>query len=152
MLLIFIAAAVVVLDQITKYLVVSKMDLGESIPLIRNFLAVTYVRNPGAAFGMLPHRTLFLIIVTLLVAGFIIYLYQAVPAGYTALRVGLALQVGGALGNLIDRVRNVSVVDFIDVKFFPPVFNVADIAVVIGVLIFIIAFWRIAPLSRSCPW
>ncbi|NLA12371.1 MAG: signal peptidase II [Firmicutes bacterium] len=152
MLLIFIAAAVVVLDQITKYLVVSKMDLGESIPLIRNFLAVTYVRNPGAAFGMLPHRTLFLIIVTLLVAGFIIYLYQAVPAGYTALRVGLALQVGGALGNLIDRVRNVSVVDFIDVKFFPPVFNVADIAVVIGVLIFIIAFWRIAPLSRSRPW
>jgi signal peptidase II len=147
-----IAAAVVVLDQVTKYLVASTMDLGQSIPLIRNFLAITYVRNPGAAFGMLPHRTVFLIIVTVLITGFIIYLYQVVPAGYTALRLGLALQVGGALGNLIDRARNISVVDFIDLKFFPPVFNVADIAVVIGVAIFIIAFWRNTPLPRSRPW
>lgn len=152
MLLFFVAAAVVVLDQVTKYLVASKMVLGESISLIRNFLAITYVRNPGAAFGLLPHRTPFLIIVTLLITGLIVYLYLVVPADYTVLRLGLALQAGGALGNLIDRVRNVSVVDFIDLKFFPPVFNVADIAVVIGVVIFFIAFWRIAPLVKGCPW
>jgi signal peptidase II len=64
----------------------------------------------------------------------------------------MALQLGGALGNLIDRVHNVFVVDFIDLKFFPPVFNLADLFIVIGVIIFLFAFWRISPSLENCPW
>lgn len=146
-----IVAVVVVLDQLSKYLVASTMDVGQSISLIKDFLSITYVRNPGAAFGMLPYRTVFLIIVTLFVMGLIIYFYRVLPAGYTLLRLGMALQLGGALGNLIDRVRNVSVVDFIDLKFFPPVFNLADMSIVIGVILFLFAFWRIAPSLESRP-
>ena len=149
--LFFVVAAVVAADQLSKYLVASMMDLGQSVSLIKGFLAITYVRNPGAAFGMFPYRTLFFIIVTFIVMGLIIYYYRVLPPGYTLLRLGLALQLGGALGNLIDRVRSVYVVDFIDVKFFPPVFNLADTAIVLGVSIFLFAFWRLAPFMESRP-
>lgn len=128
------------------------MEVGQSFSLIEDFLAITYVRNPGAAFGVLPYRTAFLIIVTLIVVGLIVYFYHVLPASYTLLRLGMALQLGGALGNLIDRVRNVFVVDFIDLKFFPPVFNLADLFIVIGVIIFLFAFWRISPSLENCPW
>jgi signal peptidase II len=147
-----IVAVVVLLDQLTKYLVASTMEVGQSLSLIEDFLAITYVRNPGAAFGVLPYRTAFLIIVTLIVVGLIVYFYHVLPASYTLLRLGMALQLGGALGNLIDRVRNVFVVDFIDLKFFPPVFNLADLFIVIGVIIFLFAFWRISPSLENCPW
>lgn len=147
-----IVAVVVLLDQLTKYLVASTMEVGQSFSLIEDFLAITYVRNPGAAFGVLPYRTAFLIIVTLIVAGLIVYFYHVLPASYTLLRLGMALQLGGALGNLIDRVHNVFVVDFIDLKFFPPVFNLADLFIVIGVIIFLFAFWRISPSLENCPW
>ncbi len=149
--LFLIVVAIVAVDQFSKHLVASMMDVGQSIPLIKDFLAITYVRNPGAAFGMFPYRTVFFIIVTLIVMGLIIYYYRVLPAGYTLLRLGLALQLGGALGNLIDRVRNVCVVDFIDIKIFPPVFNLADTAIVLGVIIFLFAFWRIAPSLESRP-
>lgn len=128
------------------------MEVGQSFSLIEDFLAITYVRNPGAAFGVLPYRTAFLIIVTLIVVGLIVYFYHVLPASYTLLRLGMALQLGGALGNLIDRVHNVFVVDFIDLKFFPPVFNLADLFIVIGVIIFLFAFWRISPSLENCPW
>lgn len=147
-----IVAVVVLLDQLTKYLVASTMEVGQSLSLIEDFLAITYVRNPGAAFGVLPYRTAFLIIVTLIVVGLIVYFYHVLPASYTLLRLGMALQLGGALGNLIDRVHNVFVVDFIDLKFFPPVFNLADLFIVIGVIIFLFAFWRISPSLENCPW
>jgi len=128
------------------------MEVGQSFSLIEDFLAITYVRNPGAAFGVLPYRTAFLIVVTLIVVGLIVYFYHVLPASYTLLRLGMALQLGGALGNLIDRVHNVFVVDFIDLKFFPPVFNLADLFIVIGVIIFLFAFWRISPSLENCPW
>ena len=121
------------------------MDIGQSIPVINNLLYITYVRNPGAAFGLLPYRTLFLVIVTLLVVGFIIYFYRTLPPGFGLLRFSLALQLGGAIGNLIDRVRISYVVDFIDVSFFPPVFNLADTAIVMGIILFLFAFWRLSP-------
>jgi signal peptidase II len=140
----FITAAIIIaIDQFTKYLVVSMMQAGQSIPLINNFLHITYVRNPGAAFGMLPYQTLFFILVTLVVAVLILYYYRTLSDDHKWLRFGLALQLGGALGNLIDRVMEEGyVVDFIDFKIWPPVFNIADSAIVIGIGIFIIAFWR----------
>lgn len=147
--LFIIVAAAVAADQLSKYLVATRMEVGQSLPLIKNFLAITYVRNPGAAFGVLAYQTIFLVIVSLVVIGLIIYFYRVVPVGFTFLRVGMALQLGGALGNLIDRVRHHSVVDFIDLKFFPPVFNLADMFIVTGVVIFLVAFWRAAPVLES---
>jgi signal peptidase II len=137
-----IAASVIVIDQFSKHLVVSMMQAGQSIPLINNFLHITYVRNPGAAFGMLPYQTLFFVLVTLVVAVLILYYYRTLSDDHKWLRFGLALQLGGAIGNLIDRIMEGYVVDFIDFKIWPPVFNIADSAIVIGIAIFIIAFWR----------
>jgi signal peptidase II len=136
---------VVGVDQLSKYIVAALMDTGQSIPIINNLLYITYVRNPGAAFGMLPYRTAFLVVITLVVVGFIVYYYRTLPAGFTVLRLGLALQLGGAIGNLIDRVRSTYVVDFIDVSFFPPVFNLADTAIVMGIILFLFSFWRMSP-------
>ncbi|NLY39499.1 MAG: signal peptidase II [Firmicutes bacterium] len=143
--LLIVAAAVVGLDQLSKYIVSNTMETGQSIAVIRNFLYITYLRNPGAAFGMLPYRTVFFIIVTILVIGFIIYYYRTLPPGFSLLRFGLALQLGGALGNLVDRLRGTYVIDFIDVTIFPPIFNLADTAIVIGIILFLIGFWRMSP-------
>ncbi len=141
--LFIIATCVVILDQISKYFVTVFMQTGQSIALIRDFLHITYVLNPGAAFGMLPYQTLFFVIITLLVICFIIYYHRTLGDGRNLLKVALALQLGGAIGNLIDRIiRNGYVVDFIDFKIWPPVFNVADSALVIGIVLFIFAFWR----------
>lgn len=146
----FLTVALVVgTDQLTKFIVASLMETGQSLPVIKNFLYITYVLNPGAAFGMLPYRTIFLIAVTVLVSAFIIYYYRRLPAGFSWLRLGLALQLGGALGNLIDRVRSSYVIDFIDFRVFPPVFNLADTAIVFGIGIFLLAFWRMAPSLES---
>ena len=142
-------ALVVGADQLSKFIVASLLEAGDSIPVIKNFLYITYVRNPGAAFGMFPYRTVFFVIVTILVIGFIIYYYRTLPIGFPLLRLGLALQLGGALGNLIDRVRSSYVIDFIDFRVFPPVFNLADTAIVVGIAIFLVAFWRMAPSLES---
>lgn len=143
--LFLIVAAVVGIDQLSKLTVSTLMDMGQSIPVINNLFYITYVRNPGAAFGLLPYRTVFLVLVTLAVLAFILYYYRTLPPGNTLLRFGLALQMGGAIGNLIDRVRITYVVDFISISFFPPVFNLADTAIVTGIILFLFAFWRASP-------
>jgi len=137
-----IAAVIIAIDQATKYMVTSLMELGESIPVVNNFLYITYVRNPGAAFGMLPYQTLFFVIITAVVVAFIIFYYRTLSEDHFWLRLGLALQLGGAIGNLIDRLRGGYVIDFINFTVWPPVFNIADSAIVVGIAIFIIAFWR----------
>ena len=148
--LLAVVALVVGLDQLSKYLVSSYLEMGESIPLIHNFLYLTYLRNPGAAFGIFPYQTLFLVVITIVMLVFMIYFYRSLPAGYTMLRFGLSLQLGGAVGNLIDRLPDSYVVDFISLKIWPPVFNLADSAIVIGVVIFLIAFWRLSPSLERC--
>lgn len=140
--LIIIAVLIIVADQLSKYFVTSLMQAGESIPLIENFLHLTFVRNPGAAFGMLPYQTIFFVIITVAVVLFIVYYYRLLSADHRLLRFSLALLLGGAIGNLIDRLRTGYVIDFIDFKIWPPVFNVADSAIVIGIGLFLIAYWR----------
>jgi signal peptidase II len=142
------AAIVIIIDQISKQLISSLMQEGQSITLINNFLYITYVRNPGAAFGLFPYQTAFFIIITLVVAALILYYYRILSEDHRWLRFSLALQLGGALGNLIDRIRGGYVVDFINFTVWPPVFNLADSAIVIGIGIFLIAFWR-DPLLRG---
>lgn len=142
MYLLLIVFIVVIADQGSKYLVSSLMELGQSITLINGFLYITYVRNPGAAFGMFPYQTTFFIVVTLIVTALILYYYRILSSDHRWLKFGLSLQLGGAAGNLIDRVTGGYVVDFINFTIWPPVFNLADSAIVIGIAIFLIAFWR----------
>lgn len=136
-----LTTAVVIIDQWSKYYVQTHMHLGMSIPLIDNVFHLTYVLNPGAAFGMLEHRTAFFILVAALLVAAVVYCYPRIPPGHLLLRVGMGLQVGGAIGNVIDRVKTGYVVDFFDFRIWP-VFNIADIAIVGGVSMIILSILR----------
>lgn len=132
-----IALAVVVIDQLTKWLVVNNMYLGEQIPILENLLYITSHRNRGAAFGILQDQMwLFFIITVVVVIGIVYYLQTQVKYIGTGIAFGLVL--GGAIGNFIDRLFRGEVVDFIDVKIVGydfPIFNVADSCLVIGVVL-----------------
>jgi len=129
---VLLALGLLILDQWSKWLVMSRMAQGESIPVIEPVFYLTYVRNPGAAFGMLPYKTAFFITITVIVVVGVILFIKRIPEGKSLLKTGLALQVGGAVGNLIDRIRFGHVIDFFDFRVWP-VFNIADMAIVIGV-------------------
>ncbi len=130
-----VAAMVLLVDQASKYIVLSNLSLGEMwnpIPFLRPFFTITHVTNTGAAFGLFRDQgTLFSIVAFVVVAGILVF-YRYLPADQFWLRVSLGLQLGGAVGNLLDRVRLGRVVDFVDFKIWP-VFNLADTAIVVGV-------------------
>lgn len=132
-----ITAVIILLDQFTKWLVMNSLNIGDSISVISGIFNITYAQNPGAAFGILAYRTNFFIAITILLAIIIIVLFIILDKEYNLLKLGLALQLGGALGNFIDRVKTGYVIDFFDFSFWP-VFNMADIAIVTGVAILII--------------
>ncbi|MDF2945910.1 MAG: peptidase [Bacillales bacterium] len=141
MLLYLVAVIIVLFDQITKYIVEKQMYLGESIPVIDNFLMITSHRNRGAAWGMLEGQFLLFYIVTVIVVVGLIYYVKKnnIDDRFTLITVGLL--IGGALGNFIDRVIRKEVVDFIDVLIFSydfPVFNIADSSLFIGVVLLVI--------------
>ncbi len=150
-----VAGAVLILDQVTKALILAHLPLGGSIAVIPGFFDLTHVHNPGGAFGFLAGmsaevRSLLFIAVSLVAAGLILYFYWQTPLGQRFLSVGLALIFGGAVGNLVDRMRFGIVVDFLDVyagTLHWPAFNVADSAITIGVGIFAyhILFRKIRP-------
>lgn len=127
---------VVCLDQFTKYLVLVNMSPNETYPVIPSFFHITHVNNPGAAFGLLADKTVLFIVVTIAVLFFVFLAYRLLSPGRLVMRLALALILGGALGNLIDRVRFGYVVDFLDFRIWP-VFNLADAAIVCGVALLI---------------
>lgn len=124
--------AVVILDQFSKYIVVENMALGESIPIIEEVFHLTYILNPGAAFGMFAHNRLFFIAIAVIVIDIIIWARREILASPWEVKAGCGLFLGGAIGNLIDRARQGLVIDFFDFRIWP-VFNIADIAICIGV-------------------
>jgi len=136
-----IALIVIVVDQFTKWLVVKNMELGESIPIIHDVLYLTSHRNRGAAWGILQGQFWLFYIITVIVVIVLVIYIRRVPKEQRLFGLGLALMLGGAIGNFIDRVFRKEVVDFIHTYIFTynfPVFNVADAALCIGVaLIFI---------------
>jgi len=142
MLLYYIVATVVIaIDQLTKWLVVSKMELYEQIPIIDNFFYLTSHRNSGAAWGILQDQMLFFYIVTVVVLVGVIYYMHTYAKGNKLLSLGLSLILGGAIGNFIDRLIHQEVVDFLDFIIFKydyPIFNIADSALVVGVILVII--------------
>ncbi len=123
-------------DQFSKYWVGRIFYPGETRPLIPGFFHLTYVRNPGAAFGLLAHKTSFFIVISLLVILLIIFGGHYLKTRYFLSRLALAFLLGGALGNLGDRLRTGYVVDFLDFRFWP-VFNLADVALVLGIFLLV---------------
>jgi len=131
-----VAVLVVVLDQMTKRMAEDRLRGERSVPIVDDILRLTYVQNRGAAFGLLQDQTTFFVLVGILVIGVIAMSYRYLPRSGFLLHLALGLMLGGAIGNLIDRVRQGYVVDFVDFGYranWWPVFNVADSAIVIGV-------------------
>ena len=134
-----IVAVTIIVDQLTKFLVVKYMTLGQSISVIDNFLYITSHRNEGAAWGILQGKMIFFYVVTLVVIGLVILWIRKLDIKKEKLLViALSLILGGALGNFIDRVMYQHVVDFINTYIFGydfPIFNIADSALCIGVFL-----------------
>ncbi|NIS80012.1 MAG: signal peptidase II [Anaerolineales bacterium] len=139
-----IAGVVVALDQLTKFLVRTHLQVGETwmpIPWLSKFVRVVHWSNTGAAFGLFPQAGFLFAIIAVVVSLAILYYFPRVPRRHVAVRFALALQLGGAIGNLIDRlIHDNRVTDLFSVGTFP-VFNVADASVSIGVAILIAAMW-----------
>ena len=123
--------AVVACDQFTKALVIKSMVPGESIPIVQNVFHLTYVLNPGAAFGIFSNQRMFLLVTGLVLILATAYFYPLLKKSDTFLRLGATAILSGAVANLIDRAQTGYVVDFFDFRIWP-VFNVADIAIVLG--------------------
>lgn len=137
-----IALIVIGIDQLTKWIIVKSMELGESIPVIENFFHITSHRNKGAAWGMLQGQMWFFYIVTVVVVVILIYYIQKHTKGEPLLGTALGLMLGGAIGNFIDRLFRQEVVDFLHFTnifgYNFPVFNIADSALTVGVILLII--------------
>lgn len=136
-----IGILVFIIDQLVKYLVVSTMHLGQSLPVIKGIFHITYVLNPGAAFGMLEHQRWFFILVALAAVLLGAAFYKKLQQESFLMRSGAGLLLGGAVGNLADRIQSGLVVDFLDFRIWP-VFNIADIAICAGAGILIFDIWQ----------
>lgn len=132
-----VAAAVVALDQVSKSIVTDRLQAGSPVRLLHGLVYLDYTRNSGAAFSSFQHGGVVFALVAIVVSLAILLLYRRAAYGPWLVRLGLALVLGGAIGNLVDRVRLGYVVDFIDLRWWP-VFNLADSAIVIGVLLLVV--------------
>jgi len=145
-LLFLVGSVVVALDQITKIWIAQNMRLYATEPILPGFLELHYIRNPGAAFGFLsgspsPYRIPFFVGVSILAIGIILYLFHKMEESEFVVPVALSLVLGGAVGNLIDRIRLGEVIDFIYFhyqRFAWPAFNVADISITVGVFLLVL--------------
>ena len=142
-------SSVLVLDQLTKYLIRANLRLGESWPR-EGLLRITHGSNTGAAFGLFPNQTAVLIVASLIAIGFIWYFYRTHVMPRRLIRLAIGLQLGGALGNLIDRLRVGAVVDFINFGWWPA-FNVADSSIVVGISLLIGVLLLYGEESESRP-
>jgi len=143
--LLVIAGSICILDQVSKALVVAAIDVYDTIAVIPGFFNLTHIYNPGGAFGFLARspsemRHLFFLGASFAAMGLILLLYAKTPPHQRLLEWALALILGGAIGNIIDRIRIGKVIDFLDVYIKDlhwPAFNVADSAITIGICLFI---------------
>lgn len=146
----------VILDQLSKFLIVRSCKLGQPVTILREYLYITYTQNPGAAFGFMADTPVYLripfFVVITVGAGLIVYAYQRfIPPERKLHRFALGLIWGGAMGNFIDRVFYRKVVDFIDVSYHQHhwyVFNIADSCITVGVVL--LAFLFLAQ-NRESP-
>lgn len=137
----------VTIDQIIKYLVITNMQLGQSIEIVENVFSLSYYLNDGAAWSILSGKMfLFYVLTTISVIGISYYMYKH-PKLEKYQQVGMLLYISGALGNLIDRVRIQAVVDYLDFKipiidYDFPIFNLADSLLVCGVILIALGVFK----------
>ena len=142
--LVLISSGVVAIDQLTKWMISRSLSFYEEISVIPGLLKIIHIHNPGGAFGIFAShngsiRTIMFIGIASIAMCGILYLYKNTPKEYPVFLIGLALIFGGALGNIIDRIRIGRVIDFIDFyigSIHWPAFNVADSAITVGMFIF----------------
>ncbi|WKY45400.1 signal peptidase II [Eubacteriaceae bacterium ES2] len=130
------------LDQYSKYLVLRYLKPIDTYPLIENVFHLTYVENRGAAFSLFTNMQPFLIFITMIFAGVLVYILLKTPKSRANLWVNLSVSciIGGAVGNLIDRIRLNYVIDFLDFRFIKfAIFNFADVFVVCGSISLLLA-------------
>ncbi len=150
-------ALIVAADQYTKHLVVSAWQVGDTTPIIPGFFSLTYLRNRGGAFGLfagLPEgwRVAFFVIFALATVAALIWMLRSTPRDDRVQRLALTWVIGGALGNLYDRIVHGEVVDFLDVyagDWHWPAFNVADSFISCGVVLLLVASMMTSQESRS---
>ena len=143
--LVVIAGVVILLDQLTKGLILRYQPFNHSVPVINGFFNITHIHNPGGAFGLMANlspalRRIIFLFISSLAVGLIFYFFKKTPAQYSWLAVAFALIFGGAIVNLIDRIRFGVVIDFLDFyvgNLHWPAFNIADSAISIGIGIFL---------------
>ena len=140
-----VGGLIIIIDQITKAVILSFIPLYRSIAVVQGFFSLTHIQNPGGAFGFLSNQSssllniIFLFVASLAIC-LVFYFYINTPKKYNLLATGFALIFGGAIGNMIDRIRFGKVVDFLDFyigDFHWPAFNVADSAIFVGIVIFL---------------
>ena len=142
MTIIFLSIILLLLDQISKVLVIRLMNVNHSIELIKNFFYLTYTHNTGAAFSILTGKRIFLILIAIVILIVIFNYLRKNKIEAKLDKLAFSLVIGGSLGNLIDRIVRGYVVDFLDVKIFGynfPVFNLADTFIVVGVFLLLIS-------------
>ena len=139
--LLLVSNVLIILDQLTKFLVTIHVPIHYSISVIEGFFSITHIRNPGVAFGLFArqeseYKVIFFIIVSLIAIIAILIIFHQSPDDKRAVRIGLILIFSGAVGNLIDRILHKEVIDFLDFFYKGshwPAFNVADSCITIGV-------------------
>lgn len=145
---VIVCVGIVILDQLTKIAVQQWMTLYQSYPLIGDVVQLTYIRNPGAAFGITFGGRWLYLVLSIIACAVMIYYLVRLPAVERRGRYAMMTVLGGAIGNLIDRALYGEVTDFIDIgagAYRWPVFNVADSAVTIGI---ILLFTRLSAINR----
>lgn len=148
-----VSGGVLIVDQVTKFLITQYLALYSHVVVIENFFNINHVLNPGGAFGFFATQSLgvrrfVFLFLSSLVAVFVVWLYKRTASTHVFLSYGLAMIFGGALGNLVDRFRFGKVVDFLDFYYGTahwPAFNIADSAISIGmgILIYHVLFNKI---------
>lgn len=130
-----ICLLILILDQLTKASITASLLPGQSVPLIKNIFHISLVHNTGIAFGLLKNQAIFFVFIAVIVIVSISldFIYNAKHYTLTK-RIALGLVMGGALGNLVDRLRLNYVIDFLDFRIWP-VFNIADSAITVGVFL-----------------
>ena len=136
-----IALLIVILDQLTKFLIKQNFQLNGSIPIINNVFHLKYITNTGSAFGLFRGLNLFFISFSIIVIAVIFYCLKKIKYNEKALQFAVGLLLGGTIGNLIDRITYGAVTDFIDFRIWP-VFNVADSSVTISIILLIVLVWK----------
>ncbi|MBI2773093.1 MAG: signal peptidase II [Chloroflexi bacterium] len=140
-----VAVAVYALDRLTKSWVVANVPLNEARDVVDGWIRIAHVRNTGAAFGLLPERTSILSILSIVAVLLILYYYRDIAARSAPIAATLGMQLGGATGNLVDRIGQGYVVDFVDVGFPDGwrfwAFNVADSSIVVAIFLVTFLLW-----------